>query len=383
MARPLFIYHDKYLEYDFGDSHVLREERLLLARMLMQNYGLVGQLGAMELSPSPATYEDLATVHEKGYLDVLKRLSGDPGGSSIAHGLGVADNPVFPGMFDASAIQVGGTLLACDSVARGETDRALNMGGGFHHAMPARAAGFCLINDIAIGIRRLISKYGIKRVLYLDIDVHHADGVEKVFEGDPRVLNISLHEDGHYLFPGTGAVDDIGVGEGEGYVVNVPLPPYTSDVSYLHAFKEIVVPLAEAFKPEIIFTQLGADAHFADPLAHLNLTTRAYEEIGETLDYISLRHSGGRWVAVTGGGYDLMFCPRIWTLLFSKMTGKEVDDNLPAEWMEYCKISYQAVPEGGTLRDPAATAEEATVSRSVAKVVGEVKKKVFGYHGLA
>jgi len=382
MARPIIVYHDDYLKYDFGESHVLREERLLLAEMLMENYGLIGPSEAMKVTPLPATYDDFATVHDTKYLDTLKRLSADPAGSSTEYGLGIADNPVFAGMFEASAIQIGGTLRACDAVAKGETDRAFNLGGGFHHAMPDKAAGFCLINDIAIGLKRLLTKYDLKRILYLDIDVHHADGVEKVFEGDPRVLNISLHEDGHYLFPGTGAVNDIGIGDGEGYTVNVPLPPYTGDASYLHAFKEIVLPLAESFRPEIIFTQLGADAHFADPLAHLNLTTRAYEEIGETLDDFSRQHCDGRWIGVTGGGYDIMLCPRIWTLLFSQMVGREVGNNLPAEWMEYCKITYATVPENGLLRDAATGTEETTVSRSVAKVIDSVKQKAFGYHGL-
>jgi len=382
MARPIVVYHDDYLKYNFGESHVLREERLLLAEMLMEDYGLIGPSEAVKATPLPATYEDFATVHDMKYLDALKQLSANPTGSSIVHGLGIADNPVFAGMFEASAVQVGGTLRACEAVAKGETDRAFNLGGGFHHAMPDKAAGFCLVNDIAVGLKHLLTKHDLKRVLYLDIDVHHADGVEKVFEGDRRVLNISLHEDGHYLFPGTGAVDDIGVGDGEGYTVNVPLPPYTGDVSYLHAFKEVVLPLAESFRPEVIFTQLGADAHFADPLAHLNLTTWAYEEIGKTLDDFSRQHCDGRWIGVTGGGYDIMLCPRIWTLLFSKMVGREVDNNLPAEWMEYCKITYATVPENGLLRDAATGMEETSVSRSVAKVVESVKQKTFGYHGL-
>lgn len=380
--RPIFIYHDKYLKYDFGDAHVLREERLLLAKLLMQNYGLIGSGGAVESSPDLADESDLLAVHDLEYLEALKRLSDEPHGSSLAHGLGIADNPVFRGMFEAASLQVGGTILACDAVAKGEAQRAFNMGGGFHHAMPARASGFCLLNDIAIAIRHLLAKSNIKRVMYVDIDVHHADGVQAIFAEDSRVLKVSLHEDGRYLFPGTGAVDEIGGGQGEGYAVNIPLPPYTGDVSYLHAFKEIVMPLAEAFKPEVLFTQLGADAHFADPLAHLNLTTRAYEGVAAGFDEISRHFCGGRWVAVTGGGYDMMLCPRIWALFFSRMTGKELDNNLPAEFMEYCKVTYATAPENGALRDAASASNESVVSRAVAKVVEDVKKNVFRYHGL-
>jgi len=380
--RSIFAYHDQYLKYDFGEHHALKEERLLLARMMIQEYGLLGPSGAIEMTPDPAKDEDIALVHETPYLEMLKRLSGDPSGFSFSHGLGIADNPVFKGMFEAAAIQVGGTILCCDVVAKHEADRALNMGGGFHHAMPSRASGFCLMNDVAIGIKRLIAKHNIKRVMYVDIDVHHADGVEAIFADDPRVLNISLHEDGHYLFPGTGATHDIGKREGEGFSVNVPLPPYTGDVSYLYAFNEIVIPLAESFKPEVLFTQLGADAHHADPLAHLNLTTRAYEDVAKAFDQISRRFSKNRWVAVTGGGYDIMICPRLWTLMFSKMTGTEVSNDIPLEWMDYCRTTYGLVPEGGTLRDAQSTTDESTVSHAVAKVVGDIKKSVFKYHGL-
>ncbi len=355
---------------------------MFLAKMMMQNYGLLGPSGAIEMTPKPARAEDIALVHERSYLEVLKQLSEDPKGFSFSHGLGVADNPVFKGMFEAAAIQVGGTVLCCDAVARHETDRAFNMGGGFHHALPSRASGFCLMNDVAIGIRRLIEKHNFRRVMYVDIDVHHADGVEAIFADEPRLLNVSLHEDGHYLFPGTGAAGDIGKGDGEGFTVNVPLPPYTGDVSYLHAFNQIVIPLAESFKPEVLFTQLGADAHHADPLAHLNLTTRAYEEIAKEFSQISNRFSNNRWVGVTGGGYDIMICPRLWTLMFSRMAGIEVSDNIPMEWMEYCRSNYASVPEGGKLRDPPTSTDENTVSRAVAKVVDDVKKNVFKYHGL-
>ena len=383
MASPVLVYDDKYLKYDFGEEHAMREERLLLTRMLMQDYDLIGPKGAVEMKPDLAEYEDLIAVHDREYLEVLEHLSQHPDGQSFSHGLGISDNPVFAGMFEAASLQVGGTVLACDVVAKGETDRALNMGGGFHHALPARASGFCLLNDIAVGIKRLLARHGISRVMYVDIDVHHADGVQSIFIDDPRVLKVSLHEDGHYLFPGTGDIGEIGTGDGEGYTANVPLPPYSGDASYLHAFKEIVIPLAEAFKPEVLFTQLGADAHFADPLAHLNLTTRAYEEIGGDFDGISKRHGGGRWVAVTGGGYDIMTCPRIWTLFFARMLGKELANDLPIEWMEYCKITYAIAPKDGTLRDSEESQDDGVASSAVKKVVDGVKRKVFKYHGLS
>ena len=376
------MYSDEYLKYDFGGAHVLRKDRVPLARMLMKAYGLIGPGGAIESKPGSAEYEDLIAVHDRGYLEVLEHLSEHPDGQSYSHGLGISDNPVFRGMYEAASIQAGGTALACDVVASSDATRAMNAGGGFHHAMPARASGFCLINDIAVGIKRLLSRHRIRRVLYVDIDVHHGDGVEEIFAEEPRVLKASLHEDGNYLFPGTGSMDDIGRGEGEGYSVNVPLPPYTGDASYLHAFREIVLPLAERFKPEILFTQLGADTHYADPLAHLRLTTRSHEEMAKSFDDISNRYCGGRWVAVTGGGYDIMTCPRVWTLFFGRMVGKELDNNLPTEWMEHCRITQAAVPEGGTLRDSSGSIEDGGVSRAVQKVVEGVRKSIFKYHGL-
>jgi len=383
MASPVLVYDDKYLKYNFGDEHAMREERLLLTRMLMHESGLIGPRAAVEMKPVPSEYEDLIAVHDREYLEVLEHLSEHPDGQSFSHGLGTSDNPVFAGMFEAANLQVGGTVLACELVAKGETDRALNMGGGFHHAMPARASGFCLLNDIAVGIKHMLGKHGMNRVMYVDIDVHHADGVQSIFLEEPRVLKVSLHEDGHYLFPGTGYIDEIGKGEGEGYTVNIPLPPYSGDKSYLYAFKEIVIPLAESYKPDVLFTQLGADAHFADPLAHLKLTTRAYEEVGKDFDRISRACSGGRWVAVTGGGYDIMICPRIWTLFFAKMIGKELPDALPIEWMEYCKITYANAPKGGMLRDPEEPLDDDNVSSAAKKTVDGVKKKVFGFHGLS
>ncbi len=381
MPRPLFIYHEDYLKYDFGDMHVLREERLLLARMLMKSYGLIGETGALEVAPTLATFDELELGHTKDYLATLKRLSNEPEGSSLLHGLGIADNPVFPGMFEASAIQVGGTLLACEAISKGETDRALNIGGGFHHALPAKASGFCLLNDVTVGIKYLLVKHKMNRVMYVDIDAHHADGVEAAFAEDPRVLNISLHEDGHHLFPGTGFVHNIGEGEGEGYTVNVPLPPYTGDESYLHAFTEIVEPLADSFEPEVLITQLGADAHYTDPLAHLNLTTKTYEGLGARFNDIARRH-GNRWIAVTGGGYDITLCPRVWSLVFSKMVGKELDNDLPADWMEYCRNTYGVGAIGATLRDPPEISSERSISRTVWEIVNSVKKNVFKHHGL-
>lgn len=379
MAAGL-VYHDDYLRYDFGADHALRQVRVRLARDLIASYGLLKE--AEEIRPTPADEAAVRRVHAVDYIAVVKDLSVHPKGSSYEHGLGTADNPVFEGMYEATLLHVGGTLRACEEVASGARTRVLNLGGGFHHAMPDRASGFCVFNDVAIGIRSLLEEHGVKRVLYVDIDAHHADGVQAIFDDDPRVLKISLHEDGHYLFPGTGFTNEMGTGEGRGYSVNVPLPPYTRDVSYLYAFQEIVPPLARAFKPDVLVSQLGADGHALDPLTHLMLTTETYEAVGMILDSLSKELCGGRWIATGGGGYDVTTVPRVWTVLFSTMVGRELEDALPVEWLRECNQRTGGVPAEKSLRDQTHPEEEAHVPRAAKRTVEELRRSLFPLHGI-
>ncbi len=374
------VYHGDYLRYDFGEDHALRQVRIRLARDLIADYGLLQD--AEGVLPDPAPEAAVRRVHQDDYMSVVQDLSVHPTGVSYEHGLGTADNPVFPGMYDAALLQVGGTLRACESVASRRFPRAMNLGGGFHHAMPDRASGFCIFNDLAVGMRSLLEDHGLHRILYVDIDAHHADGVQAIFDDEPRILKISLHEDGHYLFPGTGFTDEIGKGAGRGYSVNVPLPPYTRDVSYLYAFQEIVPPLARAFKPELIVSQLGADAHALDPLTHLMLTTQTYEAVGMILDGLSKELCGGRWVATGGGGYEVTAVPRVWTVLFATMLGRELEDALPVEWLKECNREIGSVPSEKSLRDQAHPEEEAHVPRAAKRTVEELKRTVFPLHGI-
>jgi len=380
-VKAAIVYDEDFLRYDFGGGHALREVRVELARDLMHAYGLLE--GGDELRPKPAGEAAIRRVHTDEYLSAVRKLSADPNGVSYEHGLGTADNPVFGGMYEAAALQAGATLLACEEVASGRRARAFNLGGGFHHAMPDKASGFCLLNDLAIGIRSLLDDHGVSRILYVDVDAHHGDGVQWIFYEDPRVLTISLHEDGHYLFPGSGFVDEIGKGKGEGYAVNVPLPPYTRDVSYLFAFQEVVPSLARAFRPEVIVSQLGADAHYLDPLTHLMLTTETYEAVGRILDELSNEMCGGRWIAAGGGGYDVTAVPRVWTLLFAQMAGARLDDALPVEWLKECKRLAGAVPADKALRDQGKADEEPHVPHAAKRTVDELKRLVFPLHGIA
>jgi len=379
-VKPGLVYDEAFLGYDFGGGHALREVRVQLARDLIRAYGLAGD--EEELGPEPASYKAIRSVHTQDYVDVVRRLSADPKGVSYEHGLGTADNPVFKGMYEASALQAGATVLACEEVASGRRPRAFSVGGGFHHAMPDKASGFCILNDLAIGMRHLLDERGFKRILYVDIDAHHGDGVQWIFYEDPRVFTISLHEDGHYLFPGSGFTDEIGRGAGQGFAANVPLPPYTRDVSYLYAFQEVVPPLARAFKPEVIVSQLGADAHYLDPLTHLMLTSETYDAVGRILDELSRELCDGRWIAVGGGGYDVTAVPRVWTLLFARMAGVRVEDALPVEWLKECMHMADAVPAEKSLRDHTEADEEAHVPRAAKRTVDELRRNLFPLHGI-
>ncbi len=380
--RPAVLYHEDFLKYDFGADHALREIRVKLAHDLIDAYKLIGEEAAEEIRPRSATESDILRVHAPEYVAKVKELGANPRGSSEAHGLGTLDNPVFAGMYEASALQAGATLRACKEVASGRRRRAFNLGGGFYHAMRDRASGFCVFNDIAIGIRSLLEDRGIRRILYVDIDAHHGDGVQAIFYEDPRVLTISLHEDGRYLFPGTGFTDEIGVGDGKGFAVNMPLPPYTRDVSYLYAFQEIVPPIAQAFRPELILSQLGADAHYLDPLTHLMLTTETYEAVGRILDDLSKELCASRWIAVGGGGYDVTAVPRVWTVLFATMMGTTLDDVLPANWLREGNRLVRTVPLEKALRDHVKADEEAHVPRQVKRTVEELRRIVFPIHGI-
>jgi acetoin utilization protein AcuC len=381
-VRPALLYLDDFLAYDFGMSHALREIRVKLARDLIAAYGLVGDGNAEEVRPEAAVESEILRVHGSEYVAKVQELSADPRGASTAHGLGTSDNPIFAGMYAAAALQVGATLRACEEIGTGRRTRAFNLGGGFHHAMPEKASGFCIFNDIAIGILALIEKHGLKRILYVDIDAHHGDGVQSIFYRDPRVLTVSLHEDGRFLFPGTGFIDEFGEGEGKGFAVNVPVPPYTRDVSYRYAFQEIVPPLARSFHPQVIVSQLGADAHYLDPLSHLMLTTETYSSVGRTLDALSTELCDGRWIAVGGGGYEVTAVPRVWTVLFSTMLGMDLADALPDVWLRECAELVGAVPADKSLRDRHGTDEAADVPRQVKRTVEALRGTLFPMHGL-
>jgi len=240
---------------------------------------------------------------------------------------------------------VGASLKASELVADGKTHHTFNMSGGLHHAFRNRASGFCIFNDPAICIAFLKKEYDMKRILYLDIDAHHGDGVMYGFYSDPTVLDIDFHEDGNYLFPGTGFVNELGKGEAKGLKINFPLPPRTGDSHYVRGFRELVPTLVEKFKPEIILMQCGADSHFGDKLTHLNISTRVYSEIANTIHDLAHKYCNGRIVMFGGGGYNLFNVSRCWAIILNEIIGEKSNIEIPNYWrVLYKKIAGEPIP---------------------------------------
>jgi acetoin utilization protein AcuC len=293
------IYTNAYVNYQYSDAHPLKPYRLQLTHELMQSYGLLQLPQSCVRETVPAAREELELFHTPEYLQVLQ--AADAGKRTIPYdryGLGPGDNPIFPGMYTWSQLCAGGALQAARLVASREVDVAFHVAGGLHHGRPDYAAGFCYVNDLAIAITELVQQG--YRVAYIDVDVHHGDGVQAAFYDTDRVLTISLHESGRFLFPGTGFVEEIGVGQGQGYAVNLPFPPGTDDVLFSEGFAAIVPPLVEAYKPDVVVTQLGVDTFHDDPLAHGELTTAGFVPVLQHLKTLA-----PRWIATGGGGYKL------------------------------------------------------------------------------
>jgi len=345
--KNAFIYTDAYLDYDYGPTHPLQIIRLKLTYDLIKAYGLLDLPSVQFIPTIKAEEKDLVSFHSKEYLNVLKQANGGYlMGDAYLYGLGPGDNPIFPGLFNWSLLVTGATLQAVDFVADGRGEIAFNIAGGLHHAMSARASGFCYINDPVIGIMRLLNRG--KRVAYIDIDAHHGDGVQKAFYGINQVLTISLHETGYTLFPGTGFENEIGEGEGEGYSVNLPFPPYTDDEVYLWVFEEVVPELVHAFQPDVVVTQLGVDTFYNDPLTNLHFSILGYERVLKRIKGLA-----PRWVALGGGGYNIFNVVQAWTLAWAVMNGIELNEKLPESFFkEAVKMGIEERELRGHLRTP-------------------------------
>jgi acetoin utilization protein AcuC len=327
--------------YDHGPQHPLRPERVLFTWTLIAATGLDARPNVTVLGAEAADDATIELIHTAEFVDATRRAGAGEQGDWRRFGYGPGDNPIFERMHEAGALVVGASVEAARAVWEGEVEHAFNAAGGLHHAMPSRASGFCVYDDPAVAIAWLLA-HGAERVAYVDVDVHHGDGVQFSFWNDPRVLTISIHEHG-FLFPGTGDLSERGGPDAPDSAINVPLPAYTGDDAWLEAFHAVVPTAVRRFRPDVVVSQLGCDTHHSDPLAHLLLTTRAYREVGTELHALAHEVAGGRWVATGGGGYQwARVVPRAWTLYFAEMAGAELPDAIPESWIEQIEFEVRA-----------------------------------------
>jgi acetoin utilization protein AcuC len=387
---PLTLVWDERLTgYDFGPGHPLAPVRVELTMALARELGVLARPDVTTLTPVvPAGQDELELVHDAAYIDAVRAagLDGRPNGR---YGLGTTDNPVFAGMHEASALVAGATLAAAQAVWRGETGHGANIAGGLHHAMRRAASGFCVYNDPAIAIKWMLAQ-GAQRIAYVDVDVHHGDGVQAAFYDDPRVLTISLHEHPATLFPGTGLASESGSGDGRGFAVNMPLPAGTGDAGWLRAFDAVVPPLLRAFKPEVLVSQHGCDSHRLDPLANLELSVDAQRRAQLMLHDLAHEVAGGRWVVTGGGGYELVrVVPRTWTHLLAVASGDPVDPALPvpSAWRTLAaERTGEYAPERMTDGAPATyipVSEGIDPGDRVDASIVNTCRAVFAWHGLS
>ncbi len=338
-STTLVVWDEVFTSYDFGPSHPLRPLRLELTMALAGQLGVLDRPGVTVRPPVSAGDDLLELVHDPLYVASVKQAPDDlTGRLSRRYGLGTGDNPIFPRMHEAAALVTGATVDAARAVwagpAGGGAQHAVNLSGGLHHAMRDHASGFCVYDDPAVAIAWLLSQ-GATRVAYVDVDVHHGDGVEAAFYGDPRVLTVSLHESGHTLFPGTGWPEQAGTGDGVGTTVNVALPAGTGDTGWLRAFDAVVPPVLRAYRPQILLTQHGCDTHVLDPLAHLQMSVDGQRLAYRALHELAHELCEGRWVAVGGGGYEpVQVVPRAWTHLLAEVTGAPLTGSTPDDWRD-------------------------------------------------
>ena len=339
-GRTTLLYSERFLDYNLGPLHPLRPVRVKLTYDLIQSKGLLDDDEIKIAAPRVASEVEILLFHEKEYVRLVQKYS--ERGSGL---LDAGDTPAFKGCFEATSLVVGASLEACDKIMGGKFAHAFNPSGGLHHAHPERASGFCIFNDPAISVNYLKTKYKIRRLVYMDIDAHHGDGVMYGYYSDPVLLNIDFHENGKYIFPGTGFPDEIGENEAKGLKLNIPLLPGTGDEAYLKAFHKLVPDTVRRFRPEIILVQCGADGHADDRLAHLRLTTNTYEEVVSEMHNLAHELCEGRFLLFGGGGYTLANVPRVWTVAFATLAGKKLDNEIPERWSrEFRKLTGEDPP---------------------------------------
>lgn len=347
------IYTEEYQKYNFGRDHPLRPLRLKLTYSLMEKLGLLKHERLSIITPRLATQQEIERVHSAQYVYIVKKLSENPEDIStilmnpLHYGLGPGDNPIFKGMYEASALVCGASIKAAETVWNEEEYKiAFNPAGGLHHAMKDKASGFCIFNDIGVAIKHLKKLKKDIRIAYLDIDCHHGDGVQWLFYDDPNVLKISYHQDGRFLFPGTGDINEIGEGKGKGFSINFPLLPGTYNKPFINLFRKTAPKLLETYAPDILITQLGVDTYYDDPLTQMGFSLAVYRDIAQSLKTSARDYCNNKWLAVGGGGYLMTVVPRAWTLFLARMLDVELKNELPDSWIQEVKenVPFEDTP---------------------------------------
>jgi acetoin utilization protein AcuC len=385
MGPAALIYHPDLADFDLGEGHPMNPVRLALTVELMEAYGLLDSVTV--LPPRPATMQELSHVHALGYIEAVQ-LSSD-WGAAVHHdvGLGTDDNPIYPGMHDAAALVAGASIVGLEEVLAGRFEKTFSIAGGMHHAHRGRASGFSVYNDACVAIAAAqVRNPGIK-VLYLDVDAHHGDGVQSTFAGSSDVMTVSIHASGLYAFPGTGFPIESGYGAGEGHTVNVPLPRGATDECLALAFEEVVKPVTAAFRPHVIVAQLGVDAHHADPQAELHMTLPGYRHLVRETIALAEKHCGGRLAALGGGGYHVLeIVPRAWTWVMAELAGVELPEELPLSWRDHARaLTGEEPPTTLGADDGIETAAEDAerLLEETRESVAEVRAAVFPHHAIA
>ncbi len=374
MSRHCLIDPTSLLRFEFGAYHPFKIYRLGLAYDLIRAYGLVDRPDVYVLPPREATEEEAMGFHSQGYLETLRVASDGMWVPNLfAHGLGTSDNPVFPDVYDWGMSVAGASIVCAEEILSGRANRAFNMSGGLHHAMPSRASGFCHINDAVLAIQTLVRAGN--RVAYVDIDAHHGDGVQHAFYTTSEVLTVSVHQTGYTIFPGTGFVEEIGQGPGRGTSVNVPLQPGAGDEAYERAFAKVVLPVLRAYGPDVLVTQLGSDAVVGDVVANLRMSLRQFER-----NVRALRDVGIPWLALGGGGYDVSNVVRAWTLAWSIIAGTDLPDEIPDAWLTSAARYHVAISK---LRgDIDRTPTDEAVLEDLDRTIGALRESVFPILGV-
>ncbi|MFW9891427.1 MAG: acetoin utilization protein AcuC [Candidatus Thorarchaeota archaeon] len=379
-GKLVYPYSDALLGYEFKKDHPLKPDRLKLTYLLSKELGLIDKV--KEIEPTLATREELELFHTPEYIDAVE----DSGINNNPHpqfGLGTSDNPIFPQIHDTGARYVGATLNAMKEIIDGASN-AFCISGGLHHAHQSEASGFCIYNDVVIAIKLLQKKRNVK-ILYFDLDAHHGDGVQNAFYRSKDVLTISVHQTGKTLFPGTGFVYEAGGADGVGHSVNIPLIPGAGTPELIRVFEEIVVPLFESFKPNLLITQLGVDGHYLDPLAHLAYTSHGFETVVRRLRDLSSKICDIGWLAVGGGGYYPVNVARLWSLFLAIMLDEKIPKKMPDKFLEVCsQMGYENHPE--LMRDVDEVVQmyysREEVVLDLERSIRRVKEIVLPYHGL-